>query len=105
MKLCVMAQLSLKEVEEIALLARLALAPEEAERLRSDLSSILGYIDKLRACDTTGVEPMTHAVPMDCPLRPDDPRGTSLPTEAALAAAPRQRDEHFEVPRVIEQER
>ncbi len=99
-----MAELSLKEVEEIAMLARLALTPDEAERLRGELSGILGYIEKLRACDTTGIEPMTHAVPMDCPLRPDELQ-PSLPADAALASAPQSRDESFAVPRVIETER
>jgi aspartyl-tRNA(Asn)/glutamyl-tRNA(Gln) amidotransferase subunit C len=101
MKHRVMAELSLKEVEEIAFLARLSLAPDEAERLRGELSAILGYIEKLRACDTTGVEPMTHAVPMDLPLRADE-LTESLPAEAALAAAPRRADDSFAVPRVIE---
>ena len=96
-----MAELSLKEVEEIALLARLAITSEEAERLRGELSAILGYVEKLKACDTSGVEPMTHAVPMDCPLRPDELR-ESLAADAALAAAPRRADDFFEVPRIIE---
>ena len=99
-----MTELSLKDVEEIAFLARLQLSAEESERLRGELSGILGYIEKLRACDTTGVAPMTHAVPMDCPLRPDE-LAPSLPTEAALAAAPARVDDSFGVPRVIEQER
>jgi aspartyl-tRNA(Asn)/glutamyl-tRNA(Gln) amidotransferase subunit C len=99
-----MAELSLKEVEEIALLARLQLTADEIERLRGELSGILGYVEKLRACDTTGVEPMTHAVPMDCPLRPDE-LAPSLSTDDALAAAPRHADDSFVVPRVIEQER
>jgi aspartyl/glutamyl-tRNA(Asn/Gln) amidotransferase C subunit len=47
MKRRVMADLSLKEVEEIALLARLQLSADEAERLRGELSGILGYIEKL----------------------------------------------------------
>ena len=39
-----------------------------------DLDAILDYVDALRELDTTGVEPMTHAVPFDCPLRPIDAR-------------------------------
>jgi aspartyl-tRNA(Asn)/glutamyl-tRNA(Gln) amidotransferase subunit C len=104
MKLRVMAELSQKDVEEIAMLARLELTGEEIDRLRGELSGILGYIEKLRACDTTGVEPMTHAVPMDCPLRPDELK-ESLPAEAALAGAPKRVDDSFAVPRVIETER
>jgi aspartyl-tRNA(Asn)/glutamyl-tRNA(Gln) amidotransferase subunit C len=104
MKPRVMAELSLKEVEEIALLARLQLTADETERLRGELSGILGYIEKLKACDVEGVEPMTHAVPMDLPLRPDE-LAPSLSTEDALAAAPRRVDDSFSVPRVIETER
>lgn len=99
-----MVELSLKEVEEIALLARLQLSADETERLRGELSSILGYIEKLKACDVTGVEPMTHAVPMDLPLR-EDVLGPSLSTDEALAAAPKRAEDSFSVPRVIETER
>lgn len=93
--------ITLEEVHEIAYLARLELGQDEAERLCAELASILGYVEKLRGVDTTGVEPMTHAVPLDCPLRPDEP-GPSLPAAVALAGAPRRQDELFEVPRIIE---
>lgn len=96
-----MADITLDEVREIALLARLKLGDAEAERLRGELVAILGYIEKLRAVDTTGVEPMTHAVPMDCPLR-EDAAGPSLPADSALAAAPRRAEDFFEVPKIIE---
>ena len=96
-----MPSINQQEVAEIALLARLALDDPELERLAGELSSILGYIDKLRALDTTGVEPMTHAVPMDCPLR-EDVAGPSLPAEDALADAPATDDGFFEVPRIID---
>jgi aspartyl-tRNA(Asn)/glutamyl-tRNA(Gln) amidotransferase subunit C len=93
--------ITLAEVEELALLARLRLTAEEAERLRGELSSILGYVAKLEALDTGGVEPMTHAVPMDCPLR-DDAVAPSLTVEEALAAAPATQDDCFVVPKIIE---
>ena len=90
-----------KEVEETALLARLALGEAEIDTYTRQLGDILGYIEKLRQLDTEGVEPTTHAVPMDCPLRPDTV-GERLPSEAALGAAPRRSDGFFEVPRIIE---
>jgi aspartyl-tRNA(Asn)/glutamyl-tRNA(Gln) amidotransferase subunit C len=99
-----MADLSLKDVEEIAFLARLALAPSEVERLRGELASILGYVEKLAACDTSGVPPMTHAVPLSMPLR-SDVVSPSLPVDDVLAAAPRHQDASFVVPRVIEVEK
>lgn len=96
-----MASISKEEVEEIALLARLRLAPNEIDRLRGELSAILGYVEQLRAIDTTGVAPMTHAVPLDCPLREDEVR-PSLPADEALADAPQRHDDCFSVPRIIE---
>lgn len=96
-----MADITLDEVWEIAALARLHLSDEEASRLRRDLGAILAYVEKLRALDTTGVEPMTHAVPMECPLR-DDVVMPSLPVEEALAAAPRRENDLFEVPKIID---
>ena len=93
--------LSRQEVLEIALLARLELGDDEVTRLTRDLDAILGYVAKLAALDTEGVEPMTHAVPMDCPLRDDGVEG-SLPADEALAAAPRRTDDFFEVPKIIE---
>ncbi|MBI4509814.1 MAG: Asp-tRNA(Asn)/Glu-tRNA(Gln) amidotransferase subunit GatC [Deltaproteobacteria bacterium] len=96
-----MATITLEEVQEIAFLARLRLGDEEVKRLQGDLRSILEYIDKLRRLDTRGVEPMTHAVPMDCPLREDEVK-PSLAAEEAMMGAPRRQDGFFEVPRIID---
>jgi aspartyl-tRNA(Asn)/glutamyl-tRNA(Gln) amidotransferase subunit C len=90
-----------EDVDELAALARLRLGEAEAERLRGDLASILAYVDKLRAVDTEGVEPMTHAVPLDCPLR-DDAAAPSLSADEALAGAPAREEDFFVVPRVID---
>ena len=92
---------SREEVDELALLARLELGDAEKERLRGDLSAILDYVAQLASVDTTGVEPMTHAVPLDCPLRPDAV-GPSLAVDEALADAPQRIDDFFGVPRIIE---
>ncbi len=96
-----MASISKAEVEEIAVLARLRLDDAEVERLRGELTAILGYAEKLQSLDTEGVEPMTHAVPLECPLRPDEV-GASLPADEALADAPQRVDDFFGVPRIIE---
>jgi len=95
-----MAALTREEVEEIAYLARLALSAAEVERMREELSAILAHMDALAEVDTSGVAPMTHAVPMDLRLRPDEPQ-PSLPTEVALAGGPDPRDGSFQVPHII----
>ena len=94
--------ISRDEVRELAQLARIALTDDEQDALRGELTAILDHVAALAAVDTAGVEPMTHAVPMDCPLRPDE-LAPSLPAELAVAAAPRRIDDFFELPRVIEE--
>jgi aspartyl-tRNA(Asn)/glutamyl-tRNA(Gln) amidotransferase subunit C len=88
------------EVLETALLARLELAPEEIPALQADLAAILGYVATLSALDTAGVEPTTHAVPLDCPLR-DDATLPHLARDEALRAAPATDDGCFVVPAII----
>jgi len=88
------------EVAEIAQLARLAMSEGELESLRGELAAILDHVAALREVDTTGVEPMTHAVPTTLRLRPDVAEA-SLPQEVALRDAPVERDGCFEVPAII----
>ena len=93
--------ISREDVEHVARLSRLALSDAEVERMREQLSGILAYIDTLRALDTTGVEPTSHAVPQVNVMRDDDTR-PCLPPDAALANAPDRSDGFFRVPRIIE---
>ena len=95
-----MSRIRSEEVREIATLARLELSDQEIERLTSDLDAILGYVAALKDLDTSAVEPMTHAVPFDCPLRADQV-GPSLSVEEALRNAPRREASFFQVPRIV----
>jgi aspartyl-tRNA(Asn)/glutamyl-tRNA(Gln) amidotransferase subunit C len=90
-----------EDVEHVARLSRLALGVAEAERMREQLDGILAYIDKLRALDTAGVEPTSHAVPQLNVMREDQLRA-SLSQDAALANAPDRSAAFFRVPRIIE---
>src|SRR5690349_17065621 len=95
-----MSRIRPEEVRELATLARLALDETEIARMTQDLDAILGYVDALKELDTAATEPMTHAVPFDCPLRPDVEQ-PSLPVDEALANAPRREQGYFQVPRII----
>jgi aspartyl-tRNA(Asn)/glutamyl-tRNA(Gln) amidotransferase subunit C len=95
-----MPRINSQEVREIAALARLRLEEAEITRLTHELDGILGYIETVKGVDTASVLPMTHAVPFDCPMRPDEP-GQSLTLDEALQNAPRRRENMFEVPRIV----
>ena len=93
--------ISRQDVEHVARLSRLALSDAELERMREQLSGILAYIDTLRALDTAGVEPTSHAVPMVNVMRDDENR-PCLPQDEALANAPERSGEYARVPKIIE---
>ena len=95
-------RISMKDVEHVARLARLELSAAEKERMRKELDGILSYIDKLRAVDTRGVEPTSHAVPLTNVMR-DDTEVASVPQEEMLANAPHRHGELFRVPKIIEE--
>jgi aspartyl-tRNA(Asn)/glutamyl-tRNA(Gln) amidotransferase subunit C len=88
------------EVEKIALLSRLVLSDEELDRMTSQMSQILGYIDLLSEVDTAQVEPMAHAVEVANAFR-DDVVQPSLERESALANAPHRDEECYLVPAVL----
>ena len=95
-----MAALTKKEVEEIALLARLHLEPAELDAMQTELGAILEHFGALAAIDTTDIAPMTHAVPMELRLRPDEV-APSLSAEDALRNAPAHEGDLFVVPSII----
>lgn len=95
-----MPQLTRKEVDEIAMLARLHLEADEAMRMQDELGKILDHFLALATVETDGVPPMTHAVPMDLRLRPDEP-APSLPASEAVRGAPAREGDLFVVPAII----
>jgi aspartyl-tRNA(Asn)/glutamyl-tRNA(Gln) amidotransferase subunit C len=95
-------KISLREVEHVARLARLALSESEKERMRSQLDVILAYVAKLAEVDTTGVPPTAHVLPLVNVMREDEVR-PSYPAEAMLANAPDPDGEQFRVPKILEE--
>ena len=89
------------DVKYVAHLARLSLTPEEQEKLSTQLSSILGYVEKLKEVDVSGVEPTAHAFPLINVTRPDEVR-PSMDHEEALRNAPAQANGLFIVPKIVE---
>jgi aspartyl-tRNA(Asn)/glutamyl-tRNA(Gln) amidotransferase subunit C len=54
------SMLSKDEVKKIANLARIEISEEEAEKYATELSDILGFVEKLNEADTDEVEPIAH---------------------------------------------
>ena len=89
------------DVKYVAHLARLALTPEEEQKLGAQLSHILSYVEKLKEVDVSGIEPTAHAFPLINVTRADEAR-PSLSQEDALRNAPAQANGLFIVPKIVE---
>ncbi len=92
-----------EQVEYVATLARLGLSDEERARLREQLSSILGHIDRLRELDTSAIPPTAQVIPLDPVLR-DDVARPSLTLEQVLANAPRSENGFIRVNAILDEE-
>jgi aspartyl-tRNA(Asn)/glutamyl-tRNA(Gln) amidotransferase subunit C len=100
------ANVSVEDVERVAELAHLELAPGEIPRMVRDLNAILDYVAELDQLDTAGVIPLAQVSELDgaggaSELRQDTPV-PSLPRTAVMPQAPETDEVFFKVPRVIE---
>ena len=86
-----------EQVLHVARLARLSLTDDEVERMASELSKVLEWIEKIEELDLEGVPPTSHVVEVTNALRADEPRHC-LDREVALAAAPARTEDGFLVP-------
>ncbi len=86
-------------VRHIAKLARLQLSAAEEEMYTEQLGKILDNVDALKDIDTTGVEPMFHALPLSNVMR-DDEVVPSPGQEAVLSGAPQAERGFFRVPKI-----
>jgi len=94
-------KITVADVEYVARLARLELTTGEKELYAGQMDAILDYVEKLKELNTDGVEPTSHAVPMENAFR-EDVVQPPIGLEQALANAPGRAGSFFAVPKVIE---
>jgi aspartyl-tRNA(Asn)/glutamyl-tRNA(Gln) amidotransferase subunit C len=90
-----------EEIQRIAHLARIEITAGEAVDVRAKLDSIFDLIGRMRAVDTTGIVPMSHAQEVTLPLREDVVTETNR-RELYQSVAPAVQDGLYLVPKVIE---
>ena len=94
------------DVDRMAELAHLKLAPEETPAMLRDLNAILDYVAELNELDTTGVVPMAQVSELtnaagENVLRADQVR-PSLDRATVFSQTPVTDQVFFKVPKVIE---
>jgi aspartyl-tRNA(Asn)/glutamyl-tRNA(Gln) amidotransferase subunit C len=93
--------LSLEDVKRVAHLARIDITDAEAAEVKEKLGGLFLLIEQMRAVDTRGIVPMSHAQDVALPLREDrvveENRRERYQTNAPAVA-----DGLYLVPKVIE---
>ncbi len=89
------------DVKYVSDLARLELTADEQAVFQRQLEDIVGYVEKIAAVNVDGVEPMMHGRKLVNAFREDVVR-PSMPTETALANAPKRVGDEFLLPKIVE---
>jgi aspartyl-tRNA(Asn)/glutamyl-tRNA(Gln) amidotransferase subunit C len=99
------AKVTVADVERVAELAHLELAPDEIEPMLRDLNAILDYVAELNELDTSGIEPLAQVGELESAAIPQprpDVVAPSLQRFVVMAQAPETDGAFFKVPKVIE---
>ncbi len=100
-----MPSISKKQVEHIAKLARIELTEEEKEKFTKELSSILGYVEKLGKADTSKAKIIAQITGLENVMREDKQQKTEnrkQKVKKLLKEAPSKKGDYIKVPKILE---
>jgi aspartyl-tRNA(Asn)/glutamyl-tRNA(Gln) amidotransferase subunit C len=97
-----MAKLTRDEVLKLAALSKLRLSESEIERLSTELSEILNYVEILDQVDTRDLEPTYQVTGLKNVMRTDATKDYGYSSHDLLKNAPAVQDSQFKVKRVLE---
>ena len=93
--------IDLKTIKHISKLSRISVDEKRAEKLADDLNSIFDFIEKLNELKTDNVEPLTSVAETTLKLRADEVKSKNL-REQVIKNSPKENEDYFVVPKVIE---
>ncbi len=96
-----MSKLSRDDVLKLASLSKLRLSEEEIERLQTELSGILDYVEILDKVDVSSLEPTYQVTGLKNVGREDKIRDYGVPQAELLKNAPAVSGGQFKVKRVL----
>jgi aspartyl-tRNA(Asn)/glutamyl-tRNA(Gln) amidotransferase subunit C len=98
-----MSEITNEQVSHLANLARIALTPEEIDKLTGELAVIIDSIAKVSEVATADVPATSHPIRLVNVFRPDVP-GPTLTAAQALAGAPEHDGSRFKVSAILGEE-
>ncbi|MCO6496235.1 MAG: Asp-tRNA(Asn)/Glu-tRNA(Gln) amidotransferase subunit GatC [Chitinophagaceae bacterium] len=93
-------QLTLEQMDRLADMSMLSFTAEEKAEMLLELEQMLGFIDKVKELDTTGVAPVLR-MSGDMPFAREDEVKGELSHEESFKNAPSHDGTYFKVPKVI----
>jgi len=97
--------ISKEQIEYLTGLARIKLTKEEEEKLGKDLSSILGYIEKLNEVDTSKIKGISQVTGLENIMREDkfekNDRRLAI-RDKLLCEAPKKNKDFIQAPKTLE---
>ncbi len=96
-----MSEITKKELEHLATLARIDLHAHEEEKLLRDLGKILDHFSELEEVPTDDVKPLSGGTSLTNSFR-DDEQARALPRDAAREAFPEIEKGFLKIPRYFE---
>lgn len=98
-----MSEITTDLVAHLANLARIALTPDEIEKLAGELGAIVDSVAKVSEIATADVPATSHPIPLVNVFREDVP-GATLTAAQALAGAPEHDGSRFTVSAILGEE-
>ena len=89
------------DIEKVARLARIDIAPEQIDEVTRRIGDILGMVDTMQAVNTADITPMANPHDASQRLRPDEVTEDNQ-REAFQAIAPATEEGLYLVPKVID---
>jgi aspartyl-tRNA(Asn)/glutamyl-tRNA(Gln) amidotransferase subunit C len=87
-------------IGQLARLSQLEFDDARKDEFKKDLQKMIGFVEKLKHLDVSGVEPLLYMGEEPETLR-EDIKQPSLDRQLALAIAPDADDQYFKVPQVV----
>ena len=98
-----MSEITREQVEHLAGLARIALTPDEIDKLTGELGHIVDSIAKVTEAVSADVPATSHPIPLTNVFR-DDVVGETLTQQQALSGAPEHDGTRFKVSAILGEE-
>lgn len=94
-------KIDLDSIKKIAHLARLEFDETSAEKMSTEMSQILDWVEQLKEVDTEGIEPLT-TMSSEVNVMREDKVDHQLSHESGMLNAPKSDEDYFRVPKVME---